>query len=61
MSAYVLSEDTDLDLDDICEYIGQDNIDAADRWIGARDVPSFLQRRLAHYKDGWREFQAERR
>lgn len=34
MSAYVLSEDADLDLDDICEYIAQDNIDAADRRIG---------------------------
>lgn len=34
MSGYVLSEDADLDLDDIWEYIAQDNIDAADRWIG---------------------------
>jgi plasmid stabilization system protein ParE len=102
MSAYILSEDADLDLDDIWEYIAQDNIDAADRWIdklfdafeaigrtpgighkredltaypvlffpvgayliiyrairptveivavtqGARDIPTFLQRRLAH-------------
>jgi plasmid stabilization system protein ParE len=102
MNAYVLSEDADLDLDDIWEYIAQDNIDAADRWIaklfdafdaigrspgighkredladyrvlffpvvaylivyrvlppaveivavtqGARDIPSFLHRRLAH-------------
>ena len=102
MIAYILSEDADLDLDDIWEYIPQDNIDAADRWIsklfdafetiartpgighkredltaypvlffpvgayliiyrairptmeivavtqGARDVPSFLQHRLAH-------------
>jgi len=102
MSGYVLSEDADLDLDDIWEYIAQDSIDAADRWIGrlfeafeaighapgighkredltaypvlffpvgayliiyrairptveivavtqgARDIPSFLQRRLAH-------------
>ena len=102
MSGYVLSEDADLDLDDIWEYIAQDNIDAADRWIGklfdafeaigqtpgighkredltaypvlffpvgayviiyrasrppveivavtqgARDIPSFLQRRLSH-------------
>ncbi len=102
MNAYVLGEDADLDLDDIWEYIAQDNIDAADRWIaklfdafdaigrspgighkredltdyrvlffpvgaylivyravtpaveivavtqGARDIPSFLHRRLAH-------------
>jgi plasmid stabilization system protein ParE len=102
MSAYILSEDADLDLDDIWEYIAQDNIDAADRWIdklfdafeaigrtpgighkredltaypvlffpvgayliiyrairptveivavtqGARDIPTFLQCRLAH-------------
>jgi plasmid stabilization system protein ParE len=34
MSVYVLSEEADLDLDDIWEYIAQDNIDAADRWIG---------------------------
>ncbi len=34
MSAYNLSEDADLDLDDIWEYIAQDNIDAADRWLG---------------------------
>jgi hypothetical protein len=34
MSGYVLSEDADLDLDDIWAYIAQDNIDASDRWIG---------------------------
>jgi plasmid stabilization system protein ParE len=34
MIGYLLSEDADLDLDDIWEYIAQDNIDAADRWIG---------------------------
>jgi plasmid stabilization system protein ParE len=34
VSAYNLSEDADLDLDDIWEYIAQDNIDAADRWLG---------------------------
>jgi plasmid stabilization system protein ParE len=34
MSAYILSEDADLDLDDIWEYIAQDNVDATDRWIG---------------------------
>ena len=32
MSAYVLSEDAELDLDDIWEYIARDNVDAADRW-----------------------------
>ena len=34
MSVYILSEDADLDLDDIWEYIARDNLDAADRWIG---------------------------
>ena len=34
MSAYVLSRAADLDLDVIWEYIAQDNVDAADRWIG---------------------------
>ena len=34
MSAYVLSRAADLDLDEIWEYIAQDNVDAADRWIG---------------------------
>jgi plasmid stabilization system protein ParE len=34
MSVYILSQDADLDLDDIWEYIAQDNIDGADRWIG---------------------------
>jgi plasmid stabilization system protein ParE len=34
MTGYVLSEDADLDLDDIWDYIAADNIDAADRWIG---------------------------
>jgi plasmid stabilization system protein ParE len=32
MNAYVLSEDADLDLNDIWEYIARDSIDAADRW-----------------------------
>lgn len=34
MSDYVLSVDADFDLDDIWEYIADDSIDAADRWIG---------------------------
>ncbi len=34
MSAYTLSADTDLDLGAIWEFIAQDDIDAADRWIG---------------------------
>jgi plasmid stabilization system protein ParE len=34
MSAYILSEDASFDLDDIWEYIAQDNLDAADRWPG---------------------------
>ena len=33
MSKYVLSEAAELDLDAIWDYIAQDNIDAADRWI----------------------------
>jgi len=34
MNRYVLSVAAELDLDGIWEYIAQDNIDAADRWIG---------------------------
>ena len=34
MTRYVLSEDADLDLDRIWEYIAEDSIDAADKWIG---------------------------
>jgi plasmid stabilization system protein ParE len=33
MSDYVLSAGAEFDLDDIWEYIANDNIDAADRWI----------------------------
>jgi toxin ParE1/3/4 len=33
MSKYVLSGAAELDLDEIWDYIAQDNIDAADRWI----------------------------
>lgn len=33
MSKYVLSVAAELDLDEIWDYIAQDNIDAADRWI----------------------------
>ena len=32
MSKYVLSPEADQDLDDIWEYIAQDDIEAADRW-----------------------------
>ena len=34
MSGYVLSAAVEFDLDQISEYIGTDDIDAADRWIG---------------------------
>ena len=34
MSGYVLSPDAYFDLDDIWEYIADDNVNAADRWIG---------------------------
>ncbi len=34
MNRYVLSVAAELDLDSIWEYIAQDNLDAADRWIG---------------------------
>lgn len=34
MTGYILSVDADFDLDDIWEYIAEDNIDAADQWIG---------------------------
>lgn len=33
MSRYVLSAAAELDLDAIWEYIAEDNLDAADRWI----------------------------
>jgi plasmid stabilization system protein ParE len=33
MNEYVLGSDAELDLDEIWEYIAQDNIQAADRWI----------------------------
>ena len=33
MTKYVLSVDAEFDLDQIWEYIAEDNIDAADRWI----------------------------
>jgi plasmid stabilization system protein ParE len=33
MSQYVLSVAAELDLDQIWEFIAEDNIDAADRWI----------------------------
>ena len=34
MNRYVLSEDADRDLDGIWDYIAEDNLDAADHWIG---------------------------
>jgi len=34
MKEYVLSTGAELDLDEIWEYIAQDNIRAADRWVG---------------------------
>lgn len=34
MREYVLSTGAEMDLDEIWEYIAQDNIHAADRWIG---------------------------
>jgi plasmid stabilization system protein ParE len=34
MNRYVLSVAAELDLDEIWEYIAQDNLDSADRWIG---------------------------
>jgi len=33
MNEYVLSTGAELDLNEIWEYIADDNIDAADRWI----------------------------
>jgi plasmid stabilization system protein ParE len=35
MKEYVLSTGAELDLDEIWEYIAQDNIRAADRWVDA--------------------------
>lgn len=40
MNGYVLSTAADLDLDDIWEYIAQDNLDAANRWIASSMTPS---------------------
>jgi plasmid stabilization system protein ParE len=34
VTRYILSEDADRDLDGIWDYIAEDNIDAADQWIG---------------------------
>jgi plasmid stabilization system protein ParE len=34
VTQYILSEDAALDLDGIWEFIAEDSIDAADRWIG---------------------------
>jgi plasmid stabilization system protein ParE len=34
MNTYVLGTGVELDLDEIWEYIAEDNIHAADRWIG---------------------------
>lgn len=34
MTRYILSEHADLDLDSIWDYIAEDSIDAADKWIG---------------------------
>ncbi len=33
MKEYVLSKGAELDLNEIWEYIAQDNLDAADRWV----------------------------
>ena len=33
MNQYVLGVDAELDLDAIWEYVAQDNVEAADRWI----------------------------
>ena len=34
MSKYVLGTAAELDLDEIWEYIAQDNVESADRWVG---------------------------
>lgn len=34
MSKYVLGIPAELDLDEIWEYIAEDNIESADRWVG---------------------------
>jgi plasmid stabilization system protein ParE len=47
MNEYVLVAEAELDLDQIWEYIAQDNIGAADRWIGKLfDAFEALARRL---------------
>jgi plasmid stabilization system protein ParE len=34
VTRYILSEDTDRDLNSIWDYIATDNVDPADRWVG---------------------------
>jgi len=34
VSGYVLGKDAEFDVGEIWDYIAEDNIDAADRWIG---------------------------
>jgi plasmid stabilization system protein ParE len=34
VTQYILSEDADRDLDGIWDYIAEDNVNAADQWIG---------------------------
>ncbi|HWF46770.1 MAG TPA: hypothetical protein VG168_07175 [Bryobacteraceae bacterium] len=44
MTTYVLSADADLDLDEVWEYIAEDNVDAADRWIERLSIRRRLTR-----------------
>ena len=46
MSAYVLSADAERDLDHIWDFIAEDSIDMADRWIGKLLTHSKASRRL---------------
>jgi len=39
VTQYILSEDADRDLDDIWDYIAEDNIDAADQWVVPDRLP----------------------
>jgi plasmid stabilization system protein ParE len=42
VNAYALSVAAEMDLDEIWEYIANDSIEAADRWIGRLFEPSTL-------------------
>ena len=46
MKEYVLSVGAEFDLDEIWEYIADDSIDAADRWVGSYSTHSMQLREI---------------